>query len=67
MDPLHDLTLGDNDIACTGTYNCYLPSGTYGVLSRTDTDYEPAFTATPGWDFTSGIGTINAENLVKKW
>jgi len=63
----HDLTLGDNDIACTGTYNCYLPSGTYGVLSRTDTDYEPAFTATPGWDFTSGIGTINAENLVKKW
>jgi hypothetical protein len=24
----------------------------------------PAFYATPGWDFATGIGTVNAYNLV---
>ena len=33
------------------------------------TGYEPAFPATGGWDFATGIGTINAYNLVynPKW
>ena len=26
--------------------------------------YQPAFGATPGWDFATGIGTVNAYNLV---
>ncbi len=30
----------------------------------TDTAYGPAFPATPGWDFATGIGTVNAYNLV---
>jgi hypothetical protein len=29
----HDVTLGDIDADCQGSYNCYRPSGTYGVLS----------------------------------
>lgn len=31
--------------------------------------YQPAFGATPGWDFATGIGTVNAYNLVysKYW
>jgi hypothetical protein len=28
------------------------------------TGYEPAFPATGGWDFATGIGTVNAYNLV---
>ena len=28
------------------------------------TGYQPAFPATPGWDFATGIGTVNAYNLV---
>jgi subtilase family serine protease len=34
------------------------------VSGITATDYEPAFPTTPGWDFATGIGTINAYNLV---
>ena len=29
--------------------------------------YQPAFGATPGWDFATGIGTPNAYNLVMNW
>ncbi len=62
----YDVTQGDMDVNCTGTNNCYLPSGTKGVLS-TSSSYSPAFTTTPGWDFATGIGTINAANLVNNW
>ena len=37
---------------------------TCSVSGVTDAAYEPAFAATPGWDFATGIGTINAYNLV---
>src|SRR5208282_3442805 len=67
----YDVTLGDNDAPCqadSGTlYNCYLPSGTYGVLSTSNNSYAPAFTATTGWDFSTGIGTVNVFNLVRNW
>jgi hypothetical protein len=26
--------------------------------------YQPAFGATPGWDMATGIGSVNANNLV---
>jgi len=35
-----------------------------GVTVDNTTGYQPAFPATPGWDFATGIGTINAYNLV---
>ena len=64
----HDVTLGDNDAVCTaGTPNCYAPSGALGVLSTSTSSYQPAFAATTGWDFTTGIGTVNGYNLVTKW
>ena len=63
----HDVTLGDMDLDCKGTYNCYLPSGKYGVLSTSNSSYKPAYGATTGWDFATGIGTVNAANLVKNW
>ncbi len=63
----YDVTLGDMDSDCTGTHNCYLPSGTYGVLSTSDGAYDPAYATTTGWDFATGIGTVNAANLVGQW
>ncbi len=64
----YDVTLGDIDADCSsGSPNCYLPSGTYGVLSTSTTSYQPAFPAQPGWDFATGIGTVNVYNLVTNW
>ena len=51
------------DVPCTGTQNCYTPSGKYGVLSTSDSAFDPAYKAAPGWNFSTGIGTVNAYNL----
>ena len=63
----NDVTFGNNDVDCTGSNNCYDPSGRYGVLSTSNTSYAPAYTATTGYDFATGLGTINAANLVANW
>ncbi|MGA8607840.1 MAG: protease pro-enzyme activation domain-containing protein [Candidatus Sulfotelmatobacter sp.] len=63
----YDVRQGDNDVNCIGTQNCYLPSGANGVLSTSDSAYQPAFSTTTGWDFATGIGTVNAYNLVNNW
>lgn len=60
----YDVGLGDIDVNCTGAHGCYLPSGAEGVLSKSDTAYQPAFSARSGWDFATGIGTVNAYKLV---
>ena len=63
----YDVKQGDIDVNCTGTHNCYRPSGTFGVLSTSTTAYAPAYGTTTGWDFSTGIGTLNAANLVNNW
>jgi hypothetical protein len=63
----YDVEEGDNNNDCTGQYDCYLPSGEYGVLSTTDRKYRIAYGATKGWDFATGIGTVNVANLVGAW
>jgi hypothetical protein len=68
----YDVTQGDMDAVCSadaGTlYNCYFPSGsTYGVLSTSNASYQPAFGTKTGWDFATGIGTVNVNNLVMGW
>jgi hypothetical protein len=74
----YDITLGDIDADCQANrnptlYNCYKPSGTYGVLSTDNNSYQPAYPTGPdapfttysrGWDFATGIGSVNAYNLV---
>jgi subtilase family serine protease len=72
----HDVTLGDMDVNCTATqiqsgkktvtaaFNCYLDGATNGVLSTSNHSYKPAYAAGTGWDFATGIGTVNAYNLV---
>ena len=69
----YDITQGDNDVACmaspSGVYtNCYHGTMTYGVLSVTSNVSDtPAYSATRGWDFATGIGSVNAYNLVMNW
>ena len=63
----YDVKQGDMDVNCTGTHNCYIPSGTYGVLSTSNSAYDPAYGTTTGWDFATGIGTVNVANLVNAW
>ncbi len=63
----YDVTLGDMDVNCSGTHNCYKPSGTYGVLSTSNSSYSKAYGTGTGWDFATGIGTVNVYNLVNSY
>jgi uncharacterized repeat protein (TIGR01451 family) len=63
----HDVTQGDMDVVCRGSSNCYLDSASNGVLSTANGAYAPAYRAAAGWDFATGLGTVNAANLVKYW
>jgi subtilase family serine protease len=68
----YDVTQGDNDAVCkksgTTAVNCYIPTGdTYGVLSTSTTVDQPAYSSTVGYDLATGIGSVNAYNLVMNW
>jgi subtilase family serine protease len=63
----NDIAVGDMDINCTGTHSCYLPSASDGVLSTSNNGYLPAFAARTGWDFATGLGSVNALHLVNGW
>jgi subtilase family serine protease len=63
----YDTTQGDMDVNCTGSSNCYKPGGDYGVLSTSDSAYKKAYGTKTGWDFATGIGSVNAANLVNGW
>ena len=62
----YDVTSGDMDVDCVGP-NCYLADGSVGVLSTSSTSFAPAYGTKVGWDFATGIGTVNAANLVNNW
>ena len=69
----YDVTAGDMVAPCTSNpstgnyYSCYRPSGTYGVMSTNPGAYAPAFATNVGWDFATGIGTVNVYNLITNW
>jgi subtilase family serine protease len=65
----YDVTEGDNDIPCqAGTPDCYSAAGDqYGVLSTSTTQESIAYGATRGWDFATGLGSVNVTNLVNAW
>ena len=60
----NDVTQGDIVVPCGGTLNCFGGGQTEGVLSTSSTSFQPAYPATPGWDFATGIGSVNAANLL---
>jgi len=64
----YDVTMGDMDVPCVlGAGDCFKPGGSYGVLSTSNSTYAPAYRTTTGWDFATGIGTVNATELVANW
>lgn len=63
----YDVTLGDMSVECTTTNNCFDSADGYGVLSTSNSVLQPAYGTTAGWDFATGIGTINVANLVNAW
>jgi subtilase family serine protease len=72
----YDVTLGDDDVNCLplvvnnvtiGSFNCYYDGATNGVLSTSAWSYKPAYVTTKGYDYPTGIGTVNAFNLVRSW
>jgi subtilase family serine protease len=69
----YDITLGNIYAPCgpsIAIYNCYsLDASTYlfGVLSTSAAIYAPAYGAAVGWDFATGIGSINVANLMATW
>jgi subtilase family serine protease len=64
----HDVTTGNNNVPCYSTNNCYDPSpADYGLLSTTDDYLTRAYGTHPGWDFATGLGSVNVTNLVSMW
>ena len=69
----YDTTTGNIDVACAGgSPNCSnTTKGTnqFGVLlNPTDNTLKSlAWATTPGYDMATGLGTVNAANLVNNW
>ncbi len=63
----YDITKGNNSVPCmAGSPNCgTAPAGGYGVL--VDSHGNPAWTTTTGYDMATGLGSVNANNLVNGW
>ncbi len=57
----HDITTGTNAVPCvSGSPNCTVASGaTTGVMA--------GFSAGPGYDLATGLGSVDAYNLVMNW
>ncbi len=55
----HDVAVGSSDVNCAGVIDCYVD-----VLSTSSLLDEPAYAAAAGWDFATGLGSVNAYNLV---
>jgi subtilase family serine protease len=75
----HNVTQGDIDVNCDGSQNCFGATASTGgvgrrqqttangALSSSDQSYAPAFATAAGWNFATGIGSVNAFNLVNNW
>lgn len=64
----YDVTEGDIVAPCEqGRPDCFAPAGAIGALSTSGTSYKAAYQATPGWDFATGLGSVNVSNLVEAW
>jgi subtilase family serine protease len=55
----HDIATAASTVNCEGIYDCFSD-----VLSTSVVSFTPAFNATAAWDFATGLGSINAYNLV---
>ena len=76
----HSITTGDIAVNCAGEINCFgtgfvgrgraTPTTLFdgnGALSTTSQTYTPAFAAASGWSFATGLGSVDAYNLILNW
>jgi len=76
----HSITTGDIAVNCSGDINCFgtgfegrgrgaqgTAFGGNGGLSTSGQTYAPAFAATSGWNFATGLGSVDAYNLILNW
>jgi len=74
----HAITTGDIAVNCSGDINCFgdafvgrgrstTPFDANGGLSATSQTYTPAFAAASGWNFATGLGSVDAFNLIMNW
>lgn len=66
----HDVTRGDIDSPCyAGTPDCYVADKTQqvGILSTSPKVLKAAYPATKGWDFATGLGSVNVDKLINAW
>ncbi len=75
----HPITTGDIAVNCAEGVDCFSPTfqgrgrgANYffpgnGVLSTSSQSLSPAFSATNGWNFATGLGSVDANNLVTNW
>jgi subtilase family serine protease len=66
----NDITTGNNDVPCeSGSTSCFVNSGaSYGMLSLTGSgSLTVAYPSTIGFDQTTGIGSVNVNQLITKW
>jgi len=63
----YDITEGDSDIVCTGLFDCYWAGGFFGVATSSPGHYKRDYDTTTGWDYATGIGSVNAYNLAAQW
>jgi subtilase family serine protease len=66
----YDTTTGNNSVICQGgTPNCSNTStaaNQYGIMASGN-PLSAAYTTTPGYDLATGLGSVNAANLVNNW
>ena len=65
----YDITQGNNSVPCDpNTPNCGpAPTNGYGVLVDPNNPGNPAWLTTTGYDLATGLGSVNADNLVNQW
>jgi subtilase family serine protease len=74
----HSVTSGDIAVNCAGGVNCFgidfegrgrngSAFAGNGALSTSGQAFAPAYSAIAGWNFATGIGSIDAYNLVTNW
>ena len=68
---LYDVVNGNNSVACTGgSHNCTntrTSADQFGILVDPQNSSSPAWTTTTGYDLATGLGSVNATNLVNSW
>ncbi len=76
----HSIATGDIAVNCSGDVDCFgagfegrgrgaggSPFDGNGGLSTSTHAYAPAFAAGSGWSFATGLGSVDAFNLIMNW